>query len=1107
MAIIQGHAMQSSSRGFYPKTLNGSLRFNSGDAPYLSYTNTTATNGKKCTLSFWIKKNEIIGSTTTARFIQAYSGVGNQFHSQWGDGATSPGDQWQISPGEQSSQQGMRMTDASLRDPSAWYHCVWKYNSESGSEESTLYVNGVQQTSSSYTTAPTTNLVTSLTKSGTEVKIGYINSSMPDFQLAELFILDGQSLGADSFGETKNGVWVPKNVTATDFTMGNNGVHLPMTDDTEVEAFNTVLYRGNATANTSITGTGFSPDLVWIKNRDSIQHHNLFDTVRGPQQLLYSNLTNAEATSTTHLNSFDSDGFTVGSATSANGSGNGIVAWCWDAGANNTITGHSSVTYTGNGGTQTISGFPFSPDLVWIKGRSFVSGHQLYDTVRGATKRIQTHTTGAEDTQTTGLTSFDKNGFNLSSLSTSNTNGADFVAWGWDAGDSDPVSNTTGDTPATVKTNGDFSIMAYSGTGAATSIGHGLSSAPNFVIVKDRSAAQNWVVWTDDINTDGNQYLELNQTSAIQSSSVFWNSTAPDASKIYLGTSNSVSGRNFICYAWRNVTGKQKFGSYTGGTNGQKITTGFRPGFLLIKRTSSSGDSWAMFDSTRSPFNDGSTEYVFANSSAVEASAASRGVNFVSDGFELVGTDGFINQSGTYIYAAFAGSYSDYITDVNTDGTVDSRVKASQTYGFSICSFNSGASGTRSFGHGLGTTPSLCIFKERNSGGAGDHWVVWEGMTGNPATSYGYLNLTNAFGTDTSQWSNTAPTSTEFTFNSGYAWSTDQDMIAYCWAEKTGYSKFGSYTGNGSTTGPTVTCGFKPAMVIMKRTDAAEIWVTLDNTRDTDGTLNTHLYPNLSSAEGTGTTRQITISDTGFQVAGTDTSINASGGTYIYAAFADTREAAFWLDQSGNDNDWQPVNLDHNDTLLDSPTDNYATWNPIGIQYGGTFTGTFSEGNLKAATSGNASHFFGTMALPSTGKFYWEVKVVSLDTNRTYVGVVAPAINTGHPASNSSSYAFIHKALWSNTGYAMTGTQTDGTASGQYSSYTAGDVLMFAVDMDTGKFFIGKNGTWQNSASPTAGTGQIVTLDLNQTWLPYAGFNSTWEVNFGQLPFKYTPPA
>ena len=132
MAIIQGNAKQGSTRGFYPKLINGSLRFNSGDAPYLSYTNTTATNGKKCTLSFWIKKNEIIGSTTTARFIQAYSGVGNQFHSQWGDGATSPGDQWVISPGEQSSQQGARMTDASLRDPSAWYHCVWKYNSEAG---------------------------------------------------------------------------------------------------------------------------------------------------------------------------------------------------------------------------------------------------------------------------------------------------------------------------------------------------------------------------------------------------------------------------------------------------------------------------------------------------------------------------------------------------------------------------------------------------------------------------------------------------------------------------------------------------------------------------------------------------------------------------------------------------------------------------------------------------------------------------------------------------------------------------------------------------------------------------------------------------------------
>ena len=225
-SVVAGAAGQST--GFYNFPIEQSLRFNSADSVVLTRTNGTATNGKKCTLSFWIKKSEIIGSTTTARFIQAYSGVGNQFHMQWGDGTTSPGDQWSVSPGEQSSQQGMRQTDATLRDPSAWYHCVWSYNSESGSESVVLYVNGVEQTSSTYTGAPTTNLVTSLTKSGTEIKIGYINSSMPDFYLAEVNCIDGQALTADSFGELKNGVWIPKDPSG--LTYGTNGFHLDFAD-------------------------------------------------------------------------------------------------------------------------------------------------------------------------------------------------------------------------------------------------------------------------------------------------------------------------------------------------------------------------------------------------------------------------------------------------------------------------------------------------------------------------------------------------------------------------------------------------------------------------------------------------------------------------------------------------------------------------------------------------------------------------------------------------------------------------------------------------------------------------------------------------------------
>lgn len=1109
-------AMQSSSRGFYPKTLNGSLRFNDDDTAYIARTFAVEGNRDVWTFSCWVKRCNL---GTNQTLFSSYFGASTAGSFQFRFGT---GDQLEVV----AYTTYYRKTTAVYRDPSAWYHIVLHANTASdvANDRWKLWVNGEQVTDFATLNNPAKDFNTGVNYS-TQHTIGAYDNGLGDRfdgYMAEAFFIDSTAYSASDFGETKNGVWVPKNVTSTDFTMGTNGFHLPMTDDTEVEAFNTVLYKGTGNHNNSVTGVGFSPDLVWIKDRDAANHHVLMDSVRGGNRQLNSSSTGVEQTQYDLTEAIESDGFSVGDNVAGTGatniSGNDYVAWCWDAGSNNASTGHSSVTYTGNSGTQTIKGLPFTPDLVWIKSRTLDIAHGIFDTVRGfgvsggTNTAIGSNRTDAEGNGNGNVTGVVPNGFLLAPGSSgsnphhlTNLSGYDYVAWCWDAGDSDPASNTDGSITSTVKasTTSGFSIVKWTGNGTSgATIGHGLSQAPDFILVKPLDTANSWATY--DSTNGATNYMALQSTQASSADSTRWNNTEPTSSVFSVGNHVAVNdnGNDHIAYCWHDVTGKQKFGSYTGGTNGQKITTGFRPGFLLIKRTSSSGDSWALFDSSRSPFNDGSTEYVFANSSAVEASASNRGVNFVSDGFELVGTDGFINQSGTYIYAAFAGSYSDYITDVNTDGTVDSRVKASDTTGFSVVSYT-GTGANATVGHGLSSAPDLVIVKSRTGTGG---WITWT----NEFSGDQYLTLqtTNAVASQATIWNSTVPSSTTFSVGTHTATNgSGQDYIAYCWTETTGVSKFGTYTGNGSTTGPSVTTGFKPAFVMIKRTNSTGNWIMIDATRDVTNERDKYISANASSAEGSGA-YNVDFDATGFQIKYADPygDVNASGSTYIYAAFADTRDAAFWLDQSSNDNDWQPVNLDHNDTVLDSPTDNYCTWNPIGIQYGGTYTGTFSEGNLKAATSGNASHFFGTMALPSTGKFYWEVTVISLDTARTYVGVVAPAINTGHPASNSASYAFIHKALWSNTGYAMTGTETNGTTSGQYSSYTTGDVLRFAVDMDTGKFFIGKNGTWQNSASPTAGTGQIVTLDLNQTWLPYAGYNSTFEVNFGQQPFKYSPP-
>ena len=174
-----------------------------------------------------------------------------------------------------------------------------------------------------------------------------------------------------------------------------------MKPTTQAELQNTVLYSGTA-ATQSIDGCGYAPDLVWLKSRNAAYSNALFDSVRGASKWLTSNGTNAEA-AVSGVTSFDSDGFTLGADTGQNNSGTSYVAWTWDAGDNQPSTGHSSITWTGNGnvGTREFSGFGFSPDLIWLKGRTYGGSHQLYDSVRGGLNKLFTNGTSAESSTNT----------------------------------------------------------------------------------------------------------------------------------------------------------------------------------------------------------------------------------------------------------------------------------------------------------------------------------------------------------------------------------------------------------------------------------------------------------------------------------------------------------------------------------------------------------------------------------------------------------------------------------------------------------------------------------------------------------------------------------
>ena len=319
-------------------------------------------------------------------------------------------------------------------------------------------------------------------------------------------------------------------------------------------------------------------------------------------------------------------------------------------------TGFNTVLYTGNGGTQSISNVGFSPDLVWSKVRSDAGSNTLFDTIRGANYWLETNTTDAEENRANSLTSFDSDGFTLGSDTRANYSGRTYVAWCWDAGSS-TVSNTDGTITSSVRANPatGFSIVTYTGnTTAGATIGHGLGSAPDMIIIKDRDTVDNWAVYHGSLG-GGNASLFLEATTAVNTSLNMWNSTAPSSSVITLGNRDEVNRATaHVAYCFAEVEGFSKFGSYTGNgsTDGPFIYTGFRPAFVMVKRTDSTG-LWIMADNKRGSYNV-IDNYLQAQGSDAEYTPYTW-IDFLCNGFKLKQTGDSLNGSGgAYIYMAFA---------------------------------------------------------------------------------------------------------------------------------------------------------------------------------------------------------------------------------------------------------------------------------------------------------------------------------------------------------------------------------------------------------------------------------------------------------------------
>jgi len=616
----------------------------------------------------------------------------------------------------------------------------------------------------------------------------------------------------------------------------------------------------------------------------------------------------------------------------------------------------STYLYDGNASTQTITNdidLSGEGGLVWLKRRDGGAAHHLYDTERGATKRLRSDTTAAEDTQSTGLTAFNSDGFNIGS--NSNINGGQTKNASW----------TFRKAPKF------FDVVTYTGDGTnGRTISHNLGSAPGCIIVKDLSYSSNWKVYHRGIGET--KWLELNNTNSAQTGNENWYDTAPTSSVFTVGVQANNNGSNFVAYLFAHNDGDGEFGpdgdadiikcgSYTGSGGNTTVDLGFEPQWVMVKAAGTSSN-WFMIDNMRG-ITSGNDPMLYANENS---GAESRNYfELTSTGFKAKST--VVDSSGTqYIYIAIrrgpmavpesaddvfaidtAGATSptpptfnagftidaalmrlgttsaqdNYISaritnkkKLNTNdngseggestysvfdyqeghGTLNSTLSNYQSWMwrrapnyFDVVAYT-GDGSTQTINHNLGAVPEMMWVKMRNDPSFTRGWIVYHKDLGTDSNNVVLHLDTTAAEEDGAYFNDERPTDTSFkVVGDAYVNRSGANYIAYLFASLDGVSKVGSYTGNGSTTGPSIDCGFSagPRFVLIKRTDSAENWYVFDSERGIVAGADPYLMLNSTSAE-INAGDIIDPTSSGFQLATNGSNVNASGGTYIFYAIA-----------------------------------------------------------------------------------------------------------------------------------------------------------------------------------------------------------------------------
>ena len=799
MSLIKASGAGEVSTGFYNNVIDQSLRYDYSDSPYLTRTGDSG-NRRTFTFSAWFKRSSF--NQTNSIFGAVLNGS-NFFMIRFRDIDDPDGGKLQIGNYSGSFDLDLR-TSQVFRDLTNWYHIVVAVDTtqSTASDRVKLYVNGSQVTSFSTATYPSQNFETRVSNGPSEqVGAEATSYSYIDGYLAEVNFIDGTALTPSSFGETKNGVWIPKAISG--LTYGTNGFRLTFADSSSLG--DDTSGNGNDFTSSGLAST----DVVLDRPENNFCTLNPLNTNynRGQVTISRNNLR--------FVSSSTNRGFTTGTM-KVHGK---VYFEVLSRDGNNGFAGIQNITnnaggYTAGQSFDMYNGTPRIDGSAQSGTGTFSDGDIMGVAVDVDAKSIQ----------------FFRN--NVSKFSGNYTIDEEYFPFLYDSSggrSSDNIANFGQDS---------------SFTGEKTS---GSNNAQ------------------DDNGQGDFYYAPPSGFLALCSANLPDVTIGPD--------SDSQADDHFNSLLW---TG-------TGSSADAKTGVGFQPDWLWAKDRNYANNH-ILIDSSR-----GVTKYLQSSLTSAEATDSNILQSFDSDGFTTVGQGiNFLNVSDyvAWLWKANGGTTTTNDASSTGVGTIDSVIQANTTAGFSIVTYT-GTGSVGSYAHGLGTKPELIITKERNNA---ENWLFY---THADDQAYLYLNLNNArstgnnqqrFGNDSSV---VQPTSTIVSIGTAEDINTSSSTyVAYLFAEIEGYSKFGSYTGNGNADGTFVFTGFRPAWVLIKQTNSTGSWLIHDNKRSPFNVIDEDLFSNLASAESDNGVDKDFLSN-GFKHRASHSAVNGSSSTYIYMAFAE----------------------------------------------------------------------------------------------------------------------------------------------------------------------------------------------------------------------------